>query len=45
MTFEPESVEPIWPGYHDGEKWMDISGGSLRNVTHWMPFPEPPEAA
>ena len=43
MTFEPDSCEPIWPGYHDGEKWQDISGGGDINPTHWMAFPEPPE--
>lgn len=43
MTYEPSSCEPIWPGYHDGEVWLDINGGRLREVTHWMHFPEPPE--
>ncbi|MEI7815568.1 MAG: DUF551 domain-containing protein [Desulfuromonadales bacterium] len=43
MTFESESIEPIWPGFHDGEEWMDIMGGSLKNVTHWMDFPDPPK--
>lgn len=44
MTYEHDSCEPIWPGYHDGDNWMDIAGGKLRAVTHWMAFPEPPEA-
>ena len=44
MTFSPDSNEPVWPGYHDGEIWWDITGLALpaRGVTHWMPFPEPP---
>lgn len=44
MTYEEESIEPIWPGYFDGEQWMDIAGGKLMAVTHWMAFPDPPEA-
>ena len=43
MTFDPNSYEPIWPGYHDGEHWQDIDGGVMDNITHWMAFPEPPE--
>lgn len=43
MTFEPDSVEPIWPGYHDGTEWQDIYGAGRLNVTHWMPFPDPPQ--
>lgn len=42
MTFEPDSAEPIWPGYHDGEHWKDVMGDGRINVTHWAPFPEPP---
>lgn len=42
MTYEPESCEPIWPGYHDGDQWMDINGTPLCKVTHWMAFPDPP---
>lgn len=43
MTFESDSVEPIWPGYHDGEQWMDIIDNTPIHPTHWMEFPEPPE--
>lgn len=45
MTYGPENDEPVWPGYHDGEQWWDITGFALpeRSVTHWRPFPEPPE--
>jgi hypothetical protein len=43
MTFEPDSVEPIWPGYWDGEEWMDIITNTPIHPTHWMDFPEPPE--
>lgn len=45
MTFAPDSCEPVWPGYHDGDRWKDIIGGSMKDgtVTHWMPFPEPPQ--
>lgn len=33
----------------DGERlgvmWVDESGYSFKNVTHWMPLPEPPKDA
>jgi hypothetical protein len=46
MTFSPESNEPIWPAYHDGEQWVDLMGAPIDDaqITHWMDFPEPPEA-
>ena len=43
MTFEPDSVEPIWPGYWDGEDWLDIITNTPIQPTHWMQFPDPPE--
>jgi hypothetical protein len=45
MTWVPESYEPIWPGYHDGDKWMDMDGFPMDadSVVCWMAFPEPPE--
>lgn len=43
MTFEPDSCEPVWLGYYDGEQWKDIMGDARINTTHWMPFPDPPE--
>ena len=44
MTYQPDANEPVWPGYHDGEQWWDITGFALPapEVTHWIPFPEPP---
>jgi hypothetical protein len=44
MTYAPDSNEPIWPAYHDGERWMDMNGHAVDDatVTHWMEFPEPP---
>jgi hypothetical protein len=33
-------------GYDDGQDWRYLSGGKVDSpVTHWMPFPEPPEGA
>jgi hypothetical protein len=45
MTYAPESNEPIWPAYHDGEQWVDMNGLPLDDatITHWMEFPDPPE--
>lgn len=46
MAFSPDSQEPIWPAYHDGDEWVDIMGAPITDapITHWMNFPEPPEA-
>lgn len=44
MTFSPMSSDPVWPGFLDGGFWTDLSGLLFQfPVTHWMPFPEPPE--
>jgi len=33
-------------GYDDGQDWRYLSGGKVEGeVTHWMPFPAPPEEA
>ena len=33
-------------GYDDGQDWRYLSGGKVEGeVTHWMPFPAPPEDA
>ena len=33
-------------GYHDGIDWRWLSAGVVQiGVTHWMPFPNPPEGA
>jgi len=46
MTHAPNSCEPIWPAYHDGEQWMDMLNTPISDavITHWMAFPEPPDA-
>ena len=45
MTFAPDSNEPVWPAYHDGDQWVDMMGGPITDaaITHWMEFPEPPD--
>jgi len=44
LIYEPDSAsEPVWMGYHDGEKWQDLSGWPCRTpVTHWRHLPDPP---
>jgi hypothetical protein len=46
LTYVADSNEPIWPGYHNGDQWMDTQGYPMDrdSVTHWMEFPEPPES-
>jgi hypothetical protein len=45
MTYAPDSDEPIWPAYHDGDDWRDGHTQKLtgkNSVTHWMNFPDYP---
>jgi hypothetical protein len=35
--------EPVWVGYFDGETWREVNGEPAF-VTHWMPFPDPPNS-
>lgn len=33
-----------WTGFLDGDVWRFVSGDRIESeVTHWMPFPPPPE--
>jgi hypothetical protein len=41
MIHHPEEDEPVWVGYHDGERWRTAARVRVA-VTHWMPMPEPP---
>lgn len=45
MTYAPDSNEPIWPAYHNGDQWMDLMNTPIDDatITHWMSFPKPPE--
>jgi hypothetical protein len=43
LTYAPDSLETVWPGYYNGESWVDLNDILMQlDVTHWMPFPEPP---
>lgn len=39
ITLDPEHAnEPVWLGYHDGEKWRDVSG-LVVEVLYWADMP------
>jgi hypothetical protein len=44
LVYCPQSIEPVWLGFLDGEDWRDVSGTSLAEElpTHWMRMPVPP---
>jgi len=42
MVHHPDSDEPVWLGYHDGEDWRDVNGDIIQ-VSHWADMPEPPD--
>lgn len=38
----------VWVGFLDGEEWRNVGGEAMEPdevVTHWAPFPQPPEGA
>ena len=44
MTYSPDSCDPVYPGFYDGEGWQCLDGMPMQmEVTHWMSFPDPPE--
>ena len=44
MTFSPDSSEPVWPGFHDEQRWIGLDSWPMNClITHWQHFPEPPE--
>ena len=52
LVSNPEWIEPVFMGYHDGEVWREINGAAWmpddfedpneRPPTHWADLPEPP---
>lgn len=39
-----DEEKEVYPAYHNGEEWCDLDGIPLDyRVTHWMPYPDPPE--
>ena len=36
----PDSSEPVWLGFHDGECWRNVEGFPI-TVTGWAEMPEP----
>ena len=34
--------DPVWLGYHDGERWISVDGFPLGNVTCWAHMPKGP---
>jgi len=43
----PQSSDPIWFGYHDGETWRSVDNEKHAEgvVTHWADLPAPPRKA
>lgn len=37
-----DNTEPVWLGYYDGERWLDVEGIPVK-VAHWAPMPEAPK--
>jgi len=47
LIYMPKADDPVGVGFTDGKRWFDYNGALLfwkQEVTHWMPFPEPPRA-
>ena len=45
LTHKAAWDEPVWMGWLDGDTWRDVDAMTCDPApTHWMNFPEPPEA-
>lgn len=42
LAYCPESSEPVWLRFYDGEAWRDSDGFYAPSVTHWAELPECP---
>jgi hypothetical protein len=43
IVYAPAQNDPVWLGYHDGDRWLSVDGTEL-DVSHWQDLPEPPDA-
>lgn len=39
-----KGMPKVEQGYRDDGNWWKVFGCRVKSVTHWMPFPEPPES-
>lgn len=42
IAYLDDGDDEVFMGYHDGEKWVDVSGMPVHGMTHWANLPEPP---
>jgi len=43
QLYDPDANEPVWPGYHDGERWV-YADGMPAKPTHYAAMPRGPGA-
>lgn len=41
--FDPTASEPVWPGYHNGERWLYVDGMPA-TPTHYSEMPGGPNS-
>jgi hypothetical protein len=39
LSLDGEHDEPTWIGFHDGNRWLDISGMPIQGVIGWADMP------
>jgi hypothetical protein len=37
ISLDESHGEPTWLGFHDGERWFDVSGEPITGVLGWAP--------
>jgi hypothetical protein len=43
LIYSRQADEPVWLGYHDGERWRTTDGDVVPDgVTHWAALPAGP---
>jgi len=39
LVHAPDDSEPVWPGYHEGGRWLSAEGFEIANVIEWAEMP------
>ncbi|WP_153110095.1 hypothetical protein [Propionivibrio limicola] len=42
VRIDDEEEEPVWLGYHDGDRWLNVDGYPINAVICWAKMPEGP---
>ncbi len=44
LLFHPQLNEPVWLGYRNDGRWLNVDAWEVEGVTHWAHLPVGPTA-